>query len=310
MKRKLVVAMILVVLAVLAPICVQPSKAQGMPPTILIKEDGTVSPSTVPIQRNGDTYTFTGDIYATIKIFKSNIALNGAGHTLWGQYTGEETDLLFIGSDGEPYNSTQTYTIGVDLGLHVEGIAVSNLNVKNFSIGVYMWTQNNTIADNFVTGNVIGIMLSGSNTTVTNNYIANNSFGIFYGFNNGEGDVPDDIIIAGNCFEENSIQLNGCQCSDYNTTEPPHNWDNGREGNYWSDYNGTDTNGDGIGDTYYVIDVLNQDRYPLMNDPTTPVEAPLQFPIEVVIIIVAFVCLAIGIRVATGRFRRNAKAPS
>jgi parallel beta-helix repeat protein len=307
MKRKLFVGLVLAVLVLLAPAYIQSSKAQDLPPTILIKEDGSISPATVPIQRDGDTYTFTGDIYATIKIFKSNIALNGADHTLWGQYTGGESDLLFIGSGGAPYNSTQTTTIGVDLGIKVEGITVSNLNVKNFSIGIYMWTQNNTITDNTVTGNIVGIMLSGSNTTISNNYIANNSFGIFYGFNNGEGDVPDDIIIAGNSFVQNRIQLNGCQCSDYNTTEPPHNWDNGREGNYWSDYNGTDTNQDGVGDTYYVIDILNQDRYPLMAQ-TTPTAAPLQFPIEVVIIIVAFVCLAVGIRVATGRFRRNAKA--
>ena len=41
-------------------------------------------------------------------------------------------------------------------------------------------------------------------------------------------------------------------------------WDNGNEGNYWSDYNGTDTNSDGIGDTPYYIDSNNTDHYPLM----------------------------------------------
>lgn len=41
-------------------------------------------------------------------------------------------------------------------------------------------------------------------------------------------------------------------------------WDNGSEGNYWSDYNGTDSNQDGIGDTPYIIDESNTDRYPLM----------------------------------------------
>lgn len=42
-------------------------------------------------------------------------------------------------------------------------------------------------------------------------------------------------------------------------------WDNGCEGNYWSNYNGTDLDVDGIGDTPYIIDESNQDNHPLMN---------------------------------------------
>jgi len=52
-------------------------------------------------------------------------------------------------------------------------------------------------------------------------------------------------------------------------------WDDGYPsgGNYWSDYNGTDANHDGIGDTPYVIDANNADNYPLM----TPYIIP-EFP--------------------------------
>ncbi len=44
-------------------------------------------------------------------------------------------------------------------------------------------------------------------------------------------------------------------------------WDDGSAGNYWSDYNGTDADMDGIGDTPYNITSMAvvQDRYPLMN---------------------------------------------
>jgi parallel beta-helix repeat protein len=41
-------------------------------------------------------------------------------------------------------------------------------------------------------------------------------------------------------------------------------WDNGIEGNYWSDNNGIDSNCDGIADEAYIIDEGAQDRYPLM----------------------------------------------
>jgi parallel beta-helix repeat protein len=41
-------------------------------------------------------------------------------------------------------------------------------------------------------------------------------------------------------------------------------WDNGAEGNFWSDYQGQDLNQDGLGDVAYTINSNNSDRYPLM----------------------------------------------
>ncbi|MDD3792425.1 MAG: hypothetical protein PHY74_04775, partial [Candidatus Bathyarchaeota archaeon] len=68
-------------------------------------------------------------------------------------------------------------------------------------------------------------------------------------------------------FDYNIFQINGCLCEEYPEDEEIHTWDDGKEGNYWSDYTGTDDNTDGIGDTPYIIDALNQDRYPLMQNP-------------------------------------------
>ena len=47
-------------------------------------------------------------------------------------------------------------------------------------------------------------------------------------------------------------------------------WDNDGEGNYWDDYAGSDDNGDGVGDTPYIIDENNQDNFPLMEPVIIP----------------------------------------
>jgi hypothetical protein len=45
---------------------------------------------------------------------------------------------------------------------------------------------------------------------------------------------------------------------------PVNYWDNGQQGNFWSDYKAIDSNNDGKGDVPYIIDEENQDNYPLM----------------------------------------------
>ena len=130
-------------------------------PTVVIQADGSVYPNGYPIQHSGDTYTFVGNIYASIKILKSNIVLDGAGYMLLGPYSGGQSDLLFIGNGGQLANSTeQQYFTGVDLGdKTIQGITVENLKIQNFSIGMYMWTQNNTITQNTVSNCIVGILL-------------------------------------------------------------------------------------------------------------------------------------------------------
>jgi len=62
---------------------------------------------------------------------------------------------------------------------------------------------------------------------------------------------------------DNTIQLEVLSGSGYGYDNV---WDDGYPsgGNYWSDYAGVDADGDGIGDTPYIIDDNNIDHYPLM----------------------------------------------
>jgi hypothetical protein len=292
------VVAILVISVLVGLIAVRPNQSNEQPQkttmqNIIINPDGSITPSDVPIQQIGNVYRLTNNIYGTIKILKSDIVLNGAGHTLSGPYNGSQANVWVVG-DG-PNQSPDLiaeWVIGIDFGENVDGTVIQNIDIKNFSIGMYVWTENNTVSSCKIYDSIVGILLSGENNTVTYNYIENNTQGLFMGFNNeGNTTIPPDILIHHNDFENNEIQLNGCSCKSLNRTETPHHWDDGKEGNYWSDYNGTDANKDNIGDTPYVVDELNIDRYPMIISPYQLIENVLAPHFDPVIIAFAFVFL-------------------
>jgi parallel beta-helix repeat protein len=99
---------------------------------------------------------------------------------------------------------------------------------------------------------------STSNTVAGNNIKGSNAWGIWL-------DCSSNIIYHNNFIDSAWGHVN----SQSGTVSI---WNNSCEGNYWSEYNGTDSNGDGIGDTPYIIDSNNVDHYPLMNQYWIPAD--------------------------------------
>jgi parallel beta-helix repeat protein len=248
---------------------------------IHIKADGSFDPLTAPIQRDGNLYTLTGNITNEsdgIIIERNNMALDGAGYTVLG--------------DGEG--------VGI-LMSERSNVTIKNIQVKAHWYGIYLkWSSGNVISgSNITTNNSHGIWLSGSsNNNIVGNNITDNYNGIsLTTFSNNNilvgnkieanyGDygagiyvyVSSDNSIYHNAFVNNSKQVYDAS---WDNSDPCHSspsinlWDAGYAsgGNYWSDYNGTDlyggpcqneTGSDGVGDTPYIIDLQNQDNYPLM----------------------------------------------
>jgi parallel beta-helix repeat protein len=65
-----------------------------------------------------------------------------------------------------------------------------------------------------------------------------------------------------NTFFHNNLVNNDRQADLINSFENV--WDNGLEGNFWSEHTARDANKDGIGDNSYNVSDDNHDRYPLM----------------------------------------------
>jgi parallel beta-helix repeat protein len=163
--------------------------------------------------------------------------------------------------------------------VNCEGIMVENLDLSMTSIGVQLWgTTNTTIFGNTITNNsnLPGIHLCySSNNSISGNTITNNYCGICL-------DSSSDNKIFHNNFIDNRVQVSSYESANI--------WDDGYPsgGNFWSDYTGVDEKsgsdqdqpgGDGIGDTPYVIDENNVDRYPLMRlkKPMKNVTGTLEF---------------------------------
>jgi len=228
-------------------------KAEG---TIYIRPDGSIEPSTAPIYRDGDIYTFTDSIYDEIVVQRSYITIDGAGYTLQSAIPG--------------------WGVGIYLTVR-NNVTIRNMEIKAFTEGIFLnWLCfYNNIYRVTLTDNRVGIRVDQSsnyNRIYQNNVVNNVLIGVYLDHDSNYNSIYH------NNFVDN--QMRQASVGVYPSTNV---WDDGYPsgGNYWSDYGGVDIDGDGIGDTPYSISADNQDRYPLM-EPWRPTAERLLDLIETI----------------------------
>jgi hypothetical protein len=201
----------------------------------------------------------------------NTITSNRVAGSVGGIYTNGTHNII--------YGNSVTAESGISAGIEVDGtenILYRN-NISNFvCIGSTYVPES---SGNIVCGNMIAnnLIIVGSSNIFNANYFQ----GIVLG--NRIQDASNNIFYHNNFdFVENEVWFGGEKV--FTVWEGVRGvifLDNGKDGNYYSDYNGSDLNSDGIGDTPYVIitkdpnnyhniadfniaDMVLTDHYPLM----------------------------------------------
>lgn len=196
------------------------------------------------------------------------------------------------------YNNTVTQNsiIGINCcGLIIDGscnwieknniLSSSNSGFDNCA-GITLGGSKNYVYENDITAEEIGLKLSGEyNAFFQNNiHLQQGRISIYltdalYNHvlaNNIQGTSEYTVCLVSsdsNNFVWNNFKNNtkvneihetyGMTFTNFSYYSAYNKWDNSEEGNYWSDYTGSDTNGDGIGETPYHVYGNFTDNYPL-----------------------------------------------
>ena len=202
---------------------------------------------------NSEIFNYRGSIYLENSFNNRIVGSNCVEITFYTSSNNTITGNTITNGEGLDYSSGITFHSS-----NYNSITENNITQNRYS-GIELWKcYYNNIFHNNLAYNAEGINFqqSANNTIYGNNIAYNHNAGIFVQASGGNS-------IFGNNFVDNNSPVMGWDSSNV--------LDDGSIGNYWSNYNGTDLNHDGIGDSPYSIsisshfppgDITDYDNYP------------------------------------------------
>jgi nitrous oxidase accessory protein len=216
------------------------------------------------------------DVTAGLKVESNNVSIIGftiydgwRGISLTGNYctvsgnriTNATNGIVLFGNENRIVgNIFESIAISSAIQLnHANKNLVTNNSIDSCVEGIQIWqnSNNNTISENTVKNiqeYAISFQYSNDNALMRNNITRSGIGTSIYGSNRN--------VITYNNYVDNAVQFSANE--DYYLTFGYNRSVNTINQNYWNDYHRADANGDGTGDTPYVINEYNQDSQPLM----------------------------------------------
>ncbi len=178
LKKTKTIAILLIICITFLSLTFIKSVASQDSGTIYIRADGSVDPSSAPINHNGNIYNFTNNISSTsICIQRNNIVIDGSGYSLLGSGVGVGINITQTNNVTVRNTAITNFNQGILIDHSSAEIITGNKITNNNGYAIYGYTVSNSIfSNNLIVGQgsesqTFGIVIQISQ----NNQIFNNS---------------------------------------------------------------------------------------------------------------------------------------
>lgn len=190
----------------------------------------------------------------------SMVELQGCSNNLidGNTFSSSHTGVADYSGRGNMISHNNFVTVNTSVLSVSDDSAVTRNVIVNGDTGIFVKGKGFDVSENAIANCTTSLTVTALNSFIYANNVWNSTTGLQLNSNSAEPQIGNNTYTRNN-FENITRNLEIITAS-----KVADHWDDGGEGNYWSNYTGADGNGDGIGDSPYYLDANNIDNYPLV----------------------------------------------